>query len=279
MSRIQQTFTTLRAAHRTALIPYICVGHPDLAATPEIASALIGAGADVVELGVPFSDPIADGPVIQRATHQALMQGTTVRDCLQVAARIRARHPDTPLVFMGYYNPILRFGLDAYARACADAGVDGQIVPDLPLEESDEFLAACRALGLDLIPLVAPTSSEERIAAIARQASGFIYCVSVVGITGARRDLSGDARALAARIRGHTDLPVAIGFGISEPEHVRQVARYADGAVVGSALVDAIAHAPAGEAPAAAAAYWRALDRARRGDGPAALRPANSHPD
>ncbi|MCA1555000.1 MAG: tryptophan synthase subunit alpha, partial [Chloroflexi bacterium] len=230
MRRIQTTFASLKAAHRVALIPYVCVGHPSLTATPAIVAALIEAGADMVELGVPFSDPLADGPVIQRATHQALQHGTTPRDCLAVAEKIRTQHPDMPLIFMGYYNPIMRFGVETYARACADAGVDGLIVPDLPLEEADELLAACRANGLALIPLVAPTSSDERIAAMAQRASGFIYCVAVVGITGARGDLSGDVRTLVARIRQHSDLPIAIGFGITNAEHVRQVAQFADGA-------------------------------------------------
>ncbi|MEP7198801.1 MAG: tryptophan synthase subunit alpha, partial [Chloroflexota bacterium] len=247
MSRISTTFANLKAAHRTALIPYICVGHPSVEVTRAIADALIDAGADLLELGVPFSDPLADGPVIQRATHEALLHGTTPRDCLAVAKQIRLAHPDTPILFMGYYNPILRFGVDAYARACAGAGVDGLIVPDLPLEESAELLTACRAHGLDLIPLVAPTSSDERIAAMAQQASGFIYCVAVVGITGARRGLAADVAPLVRRIRAHTALPIAIGFGISQAEHVRQVAQFADGAVVGSALVDVIAKAAKGE--------------------------------
>jgi tryptophan synthase alpha chain len=259
MSRIAACFARLKAAQRTALIPYVVVGHPSRAATPAIVSALIDAGADIVELGVPFSDPLADGPVIQRATHESLLNGTTPRDCLNIAVQIRARHAQTPLLFMGYYNPILRFGLAAYARACAQAGVDGLIVPDLPLEESAELLAACRAHTLDLIPLVAPTSGDARIEAMARQASGFIYCVSVVGITGARRSLSGDVAALVQRIRRHSDLPVAIGFGISQAEHVRQTAQIADGAVVGSALVDVIAHAPPGQEAEDAAEYWRSL--------------------
>ena len=259
MSRIADTFTRLKLAKRTALIPYVVVGHPTRAATPDIVSALIEAGADIVELGVPFSDPLADGPVIQRATHQSLLGGTTPRDCLSIAATIRARHPQTPLLFMGYYNPILRFGVAAYARVCAEAGIDGLIVPDLPLEESAELLAELGANGRDLIPLVAPTSDDARIEGMARQASGFIYCVSVVGITGARRSLSADAAALVQRIRKHSDLPVAIGFGISQAEHVRQVALAADGAVIGSALVDVIAHAPPGQEAEQAAAYWRGL--------------------
>lgn len=259
MNRLVTTFAHLKSAQRIALIPYVCVGHPSLATTPAIVSALIEADADIVELGVPFSDPLADGPVIQRATHQALMHGTTPRDCLAVANQIRLTHSHTPLLFMGYYNPILRFGVEAYARACADVDVDGLIVPDLPLEESAELLAACRAHGLDLIPLVAPTSSDERIAAMAQQASGFIYCVSLVGITGVRRDLSNEVQSLVARIRQHTDLPIAIGFGISQPEHVRQVAQFADGAVVGSALVDVIANAPSGREAKRAGEFIRRL--------------------
>ncbi len=259
MTRITTTFAKLRSVQRTALIPYVCVGHPSLAATPAIVSALIEAGADIVELGVPFSDPLADGPVIQRATHHALLNGTTPRACLQVAQQIRAQHAETPLIFMGYFNPIMRFGVEAYAHACAAAGVDGLIVPDLPLEESAELLAACRAHRLDLIPLIAPTSSDERIAAMTQQASGFIYCVSVVGITGARRDLSGEVQSLVARIRAHSDLPIAIGFGIASAAHVRQVAQFADGTVVGSALVDAIAKAEAGHEAERAGEFVRGL--------------------
>jgi tryptophan synthase alpha chain len=259
MARIAETFARLKSAERTALIPYVVIGQPTRDATTAIVSALIEAGADLVELGVPFSDPLADGPVIQSATHESLLGGTTPRDCLAVAAQIRAGHAQTPLLFMGYYNPILRFGVQAYARACAEAGIDGLIVPDLPLEESADLLAACRDYVLDLIPLVAPTSDDLRIEAMARQASGFIYCVSVVGITGARRSLSGDVAALVQRIRRHSDLPVAIGFGISRAEHVRQVAQIADGAVVGSALVDIIAHAPDGQEAEKAAEYWRTL--------------------
>ncbi|MBI5876209.1 MAG: tryptophan synthase subunit alpha [Chloroflexi bacterium] len=259
MSRIESTFARLRAAGQCALVPYIVVGQPDLPTTVEIAAALIDAGASMLELGVPFSDPLADGPVIQRATYQALLNGTTPRDALTVAQRIRARYPATPIVFMGYYNPIMRFGVAAYAQACAAAGVDGLIVPDLPHEEAGELLAACRNAGLDLIPLIAPTSDDERIAAMARDAGGFIYGVSVVGITGARRDLSGDASALVQRIRAYSNLPIAIGFGVSQAAHVRQIAQIADGAVVGSALVDAIEHAPAGDAPAVAGAFARSL--------------------
>ena len=259
MSRFQLTFARLKSARRLALIPYICVGHPDLASTAPIATALIDAGADILELGVPFSDPLADGPVIQRATHHALSHGTTPPDCLRIAQTIRAGHPETPLLFMGYYNPILRFGVDAYTQACARADIDGLIVPDLPLEESSELLSACRAQGLDLIPLVAPTSSDERIAAMVEQASGFVYCVSVVGITGARQDLAADVQSLVKKIRRHTTLPVAIGFGISQPEHLSRIAPFADGAVVGSALVDAIARAPSGQAPAQAARFLTSL--------------------
>jgi tryptophan synthase alpha chain len=259
MSRIAQTFVDLKSAQRIALVPYVVVGQPSVAATTDIVSALIEGGANMVELGVPFSDPIADGPVIQRATHESLMRGTTPRDCLTVAAQIRRAHTETPLIFMGYYNPILRFGVEPYAKACADAGVDGLIVPDLSLEESGELLAACRANGIDLIPLIAPTSDDARIAALTAQASGFIYCVAVVGITGARASMSADIDGLVRRIRAHSDLPVCIGFGISRAEHVRQVAQWADGAVVGSALVDLIAHAPNGQEAKQAGDFIRAL--------------------
>jgi tryptophan synthase alpha chain len=259
MSRIAQLFADLKQAQRTALVPYVVVGQPSVEATTGIVSALIEGGANMVELGVPFSDPIADGPVIQRATHESLLRGTTPRDCLTVAARIRRLHAQTPLIFMGYYNPILRFGLESYAKACAEAGVDGLIVPDLSLEESGELLAACRAHRIDLIPMIAPTSDDARIAALTAQASGFIYCVAVVGITGARTSISADIGGLVSRIRARSDLPVCIGFGISQAEHVRQVAQWADGAAVGSALVDLIAHAPSGQEARHAGDFIRAL--------------------
>ena len=259
MSRIVETFAQLKATQRTALIPYVVVGQPELATTPQIVSALIEAGADLVELGVPFSDPLADGPVIQRATHEALLRGVTPHDCLRTAKQIRAQHPRTPLIFMGYYNPIMRFGVETYARACVAAGVDGLIVPDLPYEESDELASACATQGIDLIPLIAPTSNEQRIEQMAKAATGFIYCVSVVGVTGARGSLSTEVEALAQRIRRHTDLPLAIGFGISQRAQVQQVAAFADGAVVGSALVNVIAQAAKGREAEQAAMYWRAL--------------------
>lgn len=236
-SRLSRRFQALRAEGRKALITYICAGDPDLETTFELVQALAAAGADVIELGVPFSDPLADGPVIQAASQRALAAGTTPQACLDLVARLRAAGCEVPLVLMGYYNPILHRGVERYAADCAAAGVDGLIVPDLSHEESGELRSACRSAGVDLVPLLAPTSTPDRVAAICREAAGFIYCVSLTGVTGARAALSDRFRPLVAAARQHTDLPVAVGFGISTAEHVRQVAAVADAVIVGSALV------------------------------------------
>ena len=258
MSRIARTFANLRSAGRLALIPYFTVGYPDVATTVELAPALVAAGADLIELGVPFSDPLADGVTIQRASHAALEAGVTPRACLEVARRIRAR-VETPLIFMGYYNPILRYGPDAYCQDTASAGADGLIVPDLPPEEAGELRAAASRAGLDLIFLLAPTSTDERIRRVCREASGFVYCASLAGVTGARQNLAAGLSDFLGRIRRHTDLPLAVGFGISRPEHVAEVAKVADGAIVGSAVVDRLESLPAAERVSGTAAYLATL--------------------
>ena len=236
MSRIAERLAERRAAGRLALMPYITAGYPDVETTVELAVALAGAGADLLELGIPFSDPLADGVTVQRASFAALESGVTPRVCLDIARRIRARS-DVPLLFMGYYNPFLRYGLDAFAEDSARAGIDGLIVPDLPPEESADLRAALGARGLDLIHLLAPTSTDERIGLVARTATGFVYCASLAGVTGARSELSADLPAFLERVRRQTDLPLCVGFGISRPEHVAALAGLADGAIVGSALV------------------------------------------
>ncbi|MFM9108480.1 MAG: tryptophan synthase subunit alpha [Chloroflexota bacterium] len=257
-SRLAGAFARARAEGRTALVPFLTAGYPTLDESEELFAALARGGADAIEIGVPFSDPLADGATIQRTSERAIANGVSLGDCLALAGRLRARGVTQPLVLMGYYNPILRYGVERFAAESAAAGADGFIVPDLPTEESEELLAACRANGRDLIFLLAPTSTEARIASVAERASGFIYCVSLTGVTGGRAELP-DLRPYLARVRAKTDLPLAIGFGISSPEQVRQVGAVADGAIIGSALIDAIDRAPAGEAPAAAEAFMRRL--------------------
>ncbi|MBI2165227.1 MAG: tryptophan synthase subunit alpha [Chloroflexi bacterium] len=237
---IEDALSASRREGKVAIIPFLTVGYPNVAATLELAPALAQAGAAVFELGVPFSDPLADGATIQRTSFHALKEGVSLRTCLDVCARLRARGLKTPIVLMGYYNPILQLGLEECARAAVAAGVDGFIVADLPAEESGPFRHTCESSGLGLIPLLAPTSPEGRIAAACREARGFVYCVSLTGITGARSQLSSEVARLVQTVRRHTELPVAVGFGISTPEHVETVAEYADAAVVGSALLDVI---------------------------------------
>ncbi|MBK9713687.1 MAG: tryptophan synthase subunit alpha [Kouleothrix sp.] len=264
MSRIAETFARLRSEGRAALMPYLMVGFPERDSALELAPALEAAGADLFELGVPFSDPLADGATIQRASERALANGVRLSFCLETVAALRARGLRAPLVLMGYFNPFLRYGLARVAADAAAAGVDGLIIPDLPPEEASEFQAICRAAGLDLILFVAPTTPDERIAQIARLASGFIYCVSLTGVTGARRDLWPGLPAFLERVRRHTDLPLVVGFGISSAEHVRQVGEHADGAIVASALVSTIEALPANERAAGAGAFLRGL----RGEAP-----------
>lgn len=259
MNRIAETFARLKAAGRTALMPYAMIGFPERDSTLELVPALEAAGADLFELGVPFSDPLADGATIQRASERALANGVRLSLCLETVAALRASGVAAPLVLMGYYNPFLQRGLDQLAADAAAAGADGLIIPDLPPEEAAACRAACRANGLDLIFLVAPTTPDERIAEIAQIASGFIYCVALTGVTGARRDLWPGLPEFLARVRRHTDLPLVVGFGISSAEHVRQVSAYAEGAIVASALINLIEELPPAEQISGAAAFVRHL--------------------
>jgi tryptophan synthase alpha chain len=259
MSRISETLAQIKSRGRFALMPYLMAGFPERDSLLELAPALEAAGADLFEIGVPFSDPLADGATVQRAGQRALENGVRLSLCIEMVAALRARGVVAPLVLMGYYNPFLQYGLERFAADAAAAGADGVIVPDLPPEEADECHAACRAAGLDLICMVAPTTPDERIARIARLASGFIYCVALTGVTGARRDLSAELPAFLARVRRQTDLPLVVGFGISSAAHVRQVGAYADGVIVGSALVTVIEQAPPDQHAASAAAFLRSL--------------------
>jgi tryptophan synthase alpha chain len=261
-SRIGDTFARLKREGRVALLPYLTVGFPDVETTLAGVPALVRGGADLIELGMPFSDPMADGVTIQRANQRALEGGVRTRTVLEVARTLRERGVETPLLAMGYVNPILRYGLEPFAAACAGAGIDGLIVPDLPPEESDELAAACRRHGRDLIMLLAPTSTEARIAEVARRASGFIYCISLTGVTGARASLSEGLAGYLARVRRHTDLPLVVGFGIANAEHVAEVGEIADGAVVASALLNRLEQVldrPVDERAAAVEAFVRGL--------------------
>jgi tryptophan synthase alpha chain len=246
MSRIADTFSRLRADRQPGLVTYTTAGDPDLPRSMEILKALDRAGADVLEVGVPFSDPLADGPVIQRATERALAAGTNLRGVLAAIAAARSA-VTAPIVIFSYANPVLRMGTDAFAREAAAAGVDGALILDLPIEEAGTFRETLAAAGIDMIFLLSPTTTDERIRRAAGLGSGFLYGISRLGVTGARESVASGAEAMVRRIRAHTSLPIALGFGISRPEHVAEVTAYADAAVVGSALVSKIAEA--GDAP------------------------------
>jgi tryptophan synthase alpha chain len=240
MTRISETFTRLRKEGRPGLVTYTTAGDPDLARSADILKVLDGAGADVLEIGVPFSDPLADGPVIQRATERALAAGGSLRTSLDLVGRIRP-HVSAPIVIFSYANPLLRLGVAEFARRAAGAGVDGVLALDLPIEEADAFRERLSASGLDTIFLLSPTTTDERIGKAAKLGRGFLYGISRLGVTGARDRVASGAEALVRRIRAQTTMPIALGFGISRPEHVAEVGTYADAAVVGSALVSLIA--------------------------------------
>ena len=238
--RIAETFARLRAEKRPGLVTYTTAGDPDLPRSGEILCALDRAGADVIEVGVPFSDPLADGPVIQRATERALAAGANLRQVLALVEAVRPRIR-APLVLFSYANPLLRLGVERFAERAAAAGVDGVLALDLPIEEAGSFRATLRAAGLDTVFLLSPTTTDTRIREAARIGSGFLYGISRVGVTGARDRVAASAESLVKRIRAQTDLPIALGFGISRPEHVAEITAYADAAVVGSALVSVVA--------------------------------------
>jgi tryptophan synthase alpha chain len=238
-SRIDSVFAAARSEGRAVLIPFITAGDPSLDATVDLAETVAGAGAEILEVGVPFSDPIADGPTIQRASERALAGGTTLRGIIGRLPDV-ARRAGIPIVLMSYLNPVLRYGLGRFARDAKRAGADGVILSDLPVEEAGEALGACGAAGLDLVLLAAPTSGKARLARIADASRGFIYAIARTGVTGAREELPRGARDLVASIRAVTSKPVALGFGISTPSHVRSAAQHADGVVVGSAIVDLV---------------------------------------
>lgn len=244
MSRIEETLMRSRREGRLALVAFITAGYPEPAATPGLVRALVEGGADLIELGVPFSDPLADGATIQRANFRALEVGMTTARCLEMVGNLRKEGVEIPVILMGYYNPLLAYGLEAFVADAARSGVDGLIAVDLPPEEGEELRRLCTARGLDLVFLLAPTSDERRIRLVAEQASGFVYCVSVTGVTGAREVLPAELSEFLGRVRRHTSLPLAVGFGISKREHVEALEGLAEAAVVGSAIIEVIERFP-----------------------------------
>ena len=242
--RIKETFAKISREGRPGLIVFLTAGHPDREATLALVPELVAAGVDGIELGVPFSDPLGEGTTIQESSFQALKMGVTLGDCLDMVRQLRGQVPDTPLILMGYYNPLLAYGLERFAGEAQEAGVDGLIVVDLPQFEVEPLALVCNPRGIHIIPLLAPTSTDESIRASCDAATGFIYCVSVTGVTGARDQVSDRGMQLLERVRAHTAVPLALGFGISRREHVEEVCRQADAAVVGSALVRVMLESP-----------------------------------
>ena len=262
MSRIKAKFAQLAAAKRKALVPFVTAGDPSLEATVPVMHALVAAGADVIELGVPFSDPMADGPVIQRSSERAIERGAGLRYILAAVAEFRGRDADTPVVLMGYLNPVEMWGADRFARAAADAGVDGVLLVDLPPEEAGPTRAAFNAAGLDLISLAAPTTTPDRLARLATESQGYLYYVSFAGVTGGGQLDTGAVLAKAGDLRRQANVPVLVGFGIRDAASAAALAPAADGIVVGSALVEALAGAATSEDAAARAGAFLAPLRA-----------------
>lgn len=236
MTGIERISAAFSKGH-PAFMPYSVLGYPNRQASLDVVKTLVEAGADLLELGIPFSDPLADGPIIQAATQKSLENGTSLKDCIAMTRELREQGVDTPALFMGYVNPMLAYGLEQFTADAAAAGVDGLIVPDLPPEESAELETLCNEHGLALVYLLAPTSTPERIERVAKQSRGFIYLVSLTGVTGARNQLPSGLGDFVARVRSQTDTPLAVGFGIGDGEQARTVAEIADGVIVGSALV------------------------------------------
>ena len=245
LADIQAVFTRTHAAGRPALMPYWTLGYPDAETSLRVIEAIVQAGADILELGVPFSDPLADGPVVQRSSQVALEHGASVSRCIAWATKLRERGVSIPLLAMGYLNPVIAYGEQRYVQAWRAAGIDGFIVPDLPPEESDNLGALCAANDMALVPFAAPTSTEQRIELAAQHATGFIYVVAVTGVTGVRDRLAAGLRQYVEHVKAKAQgKPVVVGFGISKPEHVREVGQYADGVIVASALIRAAGEAP-----------------------------------
>ncbi len=244
---------------RPGLVIYLTAGDPDLATTRDMAVAALDNGADVIELGVPFSDPLADGPVIQRASERAVARGTRLSDVLRVCLEIRQLRPRAGIILFSYLNPVVRMGMSEFAKAAKGNGADGVLLTDMIVEEADEYLSCMRENELMPVFLAAPTSPDARLQAIAEHSRGFVYAISRVGITGTQTSLADDARGLVERLRRFTDLPIALGFGVSTPEHVQALGAFADAAVVGSAIVALIEKTPAADAPQAVGEFVRSL--------------------
>ena len=262
MSNIARAFTAADGSRKKAFIPFVTAGDPSLDVTERLVLAMVEAGADLIELGIPFSDPTAEGPVIQEANIRALSGGVTTDDVFELVERLR-RRTQVPMVFMTYANVLFSYGLERFAARAAAVGLDGVILPDVPFEEKAEFAAPLAAQGLDLVSLIAPTS-HERIRMIAREAAGFVYCVSSLGVTGVRSEITTDIGAMVALVREVTDVPVAVGFGISTPEQAARMAGLSDGAIVGSAIERILAEQGADAVPTAAA-YVRKMAEAAHG--------------
>ena len=262
MNRIDATFERQRAAGRTVLIPYVTAGDPSLAVTADVMAALVEAGADIIELGVPFSDPMADGPVIQRASERALAQGVGLADVLELVVAFRTRDAKTPVVLMGYANPVEAMGVDVFVARARDAGVDGVIIVDYPPEEATEFAALLRGQGVAPIFLIAPTTPDDRIERIARLAAGYVYYVSLKGVTGAGNLDAGAVARKLEEIRRHVSLPVGVGFGIRDAASARAVAAHADAVVIGSRIITEIEHGAPAEAARRAGAFLATIRQA-----------------
>ena len=255
MSRIGERFARLRRAGEKALVPFVTAGDPDLATTAELVVAIAAAGADAIELGVPFSDPIADGPTIQRASQRALGAGTTLRRILALVKQLRPQ-VGIPMLLMGYANPFHALGVDGFVAEAASAGVDGVICPDLPPEAGADLYGALERAGIDGVLLAAPTTTPERLALLARRTRGFLYYVSLTGVTGARQEIAAGLEAGVRAVRAISDVPVCVGFGVSTPAHAAEIGRFADGVVVGGALVDRIERAKSRDDAVAAVARF-----------------------
>ena len=259
--RVARAFARARDERRLAVVVYLTAGYPDRGATEGLARAAIDAGADVIELGVPFSDPLADGTTVQRASETALRNGTTLSDCIRIGADLASAR-DAAILLFGYTNPFLRYGYQRLARDLAAGGLAGVIVPDMPAEESDELDAAFAPHGLVRVDLFAPTTPDDRLARLLSSSRGFVYCVSLTGVTGARSEVGAEARDLVRRVRAHTGRPIVVGFGISRPDHVRALRDVADGIVVGSAALDAIGRAAPAERERALSEFVASLRQA-----------------
>lgn len=261
--QIESAFRKAQERQTAALMPYFTLGYPDIETSVDIIES-IAVNSDLLELGIPFSDPIADGPTIQHSTQVALENGVTVAGCMEMVRQLRQRGVTTPACFMGYYNPIIAYGLERFVEDARSAGIQGLIVPDLPAEEATDLVDYASRAGLAYIYFLAPTSNQKRIEQVTAQATGFIYMVSLTGVTGARSSLQGDLAPFIERVRAHTDVPLAVGFGISTPEQAASVGAAADGVIIGSALVNAVDEAvgEADEKAAAATIFTESMQRA-----------------